>query len=336
MPTGPIFLHSMWRTGSSYLLSRFDADPAYLTFYEPFNGEISNATLRRRAARDYDERHVALGHPTASDGYFARYDEVDPQTDRPLWKFAHASLPLYDVYNGLSRKGTMLLQSCCRVAEAQGRIPVFGFCHSGLQIPAMREAFGGSHIYLSRKVLDQFWSYSPLNNDFFIAATTLQLLASAVWRPVAQTLVPHLGNWQLVWRGTAARTMSHRLAMRLGRQIWRTLMPEEMFALYYLSWLVSNRHGDAHCDMTVSLAGLKDSSRTRSAFERSFGIRLANLSPAPPKLGLAPIDYDGIMQRVERLADIVDHIPPSAPRDDQRAVVSRPPRQESLGEVQPR
>lgn len=324
---GPLFLHSMWRTGSSYLLSRFGAEPGYLTFYEPFNGEITDTTLRRRAARDHADKHVDLGHPEWEGGYFAVYDSIDPGTGRTLASFSHPSLPLHDVYNGLSKRGAELLVACGRLATARGQRAVFGFCHSGVQIAAIRQRFGGEHIYLSRRARDQFWSYRPLDNDFFIAATALQLLASRQWGAAALVLVPRLSTWRLSWRGASARLMPHRLAMRIGRQIWRSLSADDMYALFFLSWEISNRAGASDCDRVISLLDLSEDEGEIAAFEARFGIRLLDLAPRPAKVDPVPIDYDAIEARaihaLERCAAALSPTPP-VPGGSSAAILAAP------------
>jgi hypothetical protein len=298
---GPLFLHAMWRTGSSYLLSRFAGEPGYAPFYEPFNGEIGSRRLRRKAVRDYRDRATSLRHPVQdARSYFDAFEQADPASGRPLWTFAHPRLPLFDVYNGLSAPGIALLDACSRAAEARGRVPVFGFCHSGVQIDAMRARFGGRHVYLSRDPRDQFASYDPRGNDFFMAATVMQLLASGTARPLAIRLVPALGRWPAAVTTPLVRAAPHWATMRIARQIWRPLDLAAQYRLFYLSWLIANRAG-AGCDAVVALADLAADARGREAFEARLGIRLAGLAPRPADHALPPADSAAIEAEVQAI-----------------------------------
>ncbi len=274
----PVFLHSMWRTGSTYLLSRFTAESSYLSFYEPFNGELSSARKRRMAAREYEQRHKALRHPGSSEGYFALFNEADPLTGRPLWSFSSPSLCLYDVYNGLSDSGAALLEACCRLAKDRGRVPVFGFCHSGTQIPDMFNRFAGRHVYLSRPHRDQFVSYQPERNDFFIPATTMQLMASSRWVSRAIQLVPSLKKWILLYPAYLIRSAPHAATMKVARKMSSTLSLAEKYKIFYLSWLVSHQPVPEVNEGWVSLLKLQEDTSARKVFEQRFGVELLDLN----------------------------------------------------------
>jgi hypothetical protein len=298
-PAPPIFLHSMWRTGSSYLLSRYAAEPQFLTFYEPFNGEITSRRLRERAKCDVIDRRATLRHPDGGTGYFDIFDRLDPATGRALWSSAHPRLTLFDVYNGLSDRGAALIEACLRVADADGRTAVFGFCHSGVQIAAMRERFGGDHVYLSRPARDQFISYDPTNNDFFMAATALQLISSEHWRRVALMLVPSLSKFAHPFAANFVKRAPHRLTMRFGRTVWHSLATADMYRIFYLSWVISNRIGRSDCRTDFSLSSLQSEMRVRRALEADHGITLDNLdypASSPEALG---IDFTGAEADVE-------------------------------------
>lgn len=299
----PVFLHAMWRTGSSYLQSRFEEDPSRLCFYEPFNGEIGSARKRALAARDYATKRDALRHPAVEGGYFGRYEQADPASGLPLWRLAHPRLPLHDVYNGLSPQGLALLQGCQRLAARQGRQPVFGFCHSGLQIEAMRQALGGLHLYLWRDSRDQFYSYGPRDNDFFCAATALQLLASARLRPLALQLVPWLGQG---WPGALlqpalVREAPHWLSMRAGRALWRRLSLAEAYLLFHLSWRVANEAGAQACELRCSLQQLQQDAALRDRLARRLGIQFPDLRYRPNPVDTLGLDFAALEQRVSQV-----------------------------------
>lgn len=305
----PVFLHAMWRTGSSYLLSRFAAEEAYLPFYEPFNGEIGSRRLRGKAEKDYTQRLEALRHPSAGDGYFEVYDERDPLSGQELWRLAAPCLPLHDVYNGLSKQGAGLLEACIRLARSHGRAAVLGHCHSGLQILDMRRRFGGRHLYLTRPAREQFFSYAPLSNDFFMAATILQLLSSSPLQEHARALAPSLATMPASLLVPFVREVPHWVAMRLGRSLWRRLDYEEMYALFYLSWLVSNQAGQRQCDEIFSLTELREDAARRSAIETRYGISFAGLTQTPNNRTGIEVEFDAIEARVAALLAAEEIIP---------------------------
>ena len=293
---GGVFLHAMWRTGSSYLLSRFDPLPRWRTFYEPFNGEIGSAWLRARARADHERRRLALRHPAVDGGYFAVYEQPDPANGQPLWRLAHPRLPLHDVYRGLSPQGDELLRACVRVARDQGRQPVFGFCHSGVQIRAMMASHGGRHLYLERDPREQFFSYSPLKNDFFMAATLLQLLAVPLWRP---RLIQHLPAWCSLLHPGFLRQVPHRVAMAAGRQLWRAVELPVAYQAFYLSWILSQTEAQRSGIWRTSLRQLERDAAERRHLCEAFGVDLTGLNCQPSPVAQLGLDFRALEQVVE-------------------------------------
>lgn len=299
--SGPVFLHSMWRTGSSYLLSRFERSDRYLVFYEPFNGEIGSAKLRARAKADHERKRTTLRHPDSSTSYFDIYDSLDPQTGRPIWSFAKRRLPIHDVYNGLSADGTALLQACIRLAKVWGRTAVFGFCHSGLQVEQMRRTFAGRHAYLYRAPRDQFLSYSPLANDFFMPATVLQLLSAPRLAETARRVAPDIAAYPAPLLRLLSLAAPHRATMRVARRLSQSLDLATLYQLFYLSWTASNDHGRAACSLALSLESAERDPDCRSRFEREFAVSLDDLRYPRRNQDGGPIDFQTLEDSVRSM-----------------------------------
>lgn len=311
--TDSLFLHAMWRTGSSYLLSCFERAPGWFTVYEPFNGELGSRRLRERALKDYEQRRQALRHPAVDGGYFGMFEAIDPASGRPLWQFAHPRLPLHDVYNGLSRQGLHMLQACERVARSRGQRAVFGFCHSGVQIQAMRQALGGRHLYLSREPRDQFYSYSPFSNDFFIAATVLQVLATPRLRAILRPCLPRLPLPRLTQ--AAIGQLPHRLTMRWGRQLWQQLPLPLQYQCFYLTWLEANEAGQADCILHFSLADLHARPGLRQRVSDSLGVSLDGLSYRQNPVDELGLNFAHLERQVESWRAAMPQVTPVATTD---------------------
>jgi hypothetical protein len=292
----------MWRTGSSYLLSRFSADERYFSVYEPYNGELSSARQRHRAAQSYAHKREALRHPAVDGGYFGMFNAADPADGRPLWRLSHPRLALHDVYNqALSAQGLALLNACERVARSRQQRAVFGFCHSGLQIDAMAAAMGGEHLYLYREPREQFHSYGPHTNDFFVAATVMQLMASAPLRATACRISPWLRSHGAALAQPFTRHAPHWLAMRWGRRLWRRMPMAEQYAQFYLSWLASNAAAARGCSLRFSLADLQADSTLRDTLAARYGIGFAGLNHRPTATNTLGLDFAPIEAHVTRL-----------------------------------
>ncbi len=70
----PVFVHGCWRTGSTYVWSKFRANPAYRCYYEP----LHEALLKGRS-EDFKQAFSApgfyqsVGHPQQPKHYFSEY-----------------------------------------------------------------------------------------------------------------------------------------------------------------------------------------------------------------------------------------------------------------------
>lgn len=73
-----VFLHGMWRSGSTFLWSRFRESSDAYCFYEPLHHSLSKLTAKR-IAQDTVEQITASRHPAMDRPYFA---EFAPLIDR--------------------------------------------------------------------------------------------------------------------------------------------------------------------------------------------------------------------------------------------------------------
>ncbi|MGA7415096.1 MAG: hypothetical protein WBW33_31790, partial [Bryobacteraceae bacterium] len=73
----PIFVHGMWRTGSTYIWNKFREQPGYRAYLEPFHESLlrdKEEDLRRQLP---PETAQTSRHPVLSDYYFSEY-EIEP------------------------------------------------------------------------------------------------------------------------------------------------------------------------------------------------------------------------------------------------------------------
>ena len=301
MRTAAVYLHSMFRTGSTYVASRYAQDEGYLLFYEPFHAAIPSPRRLANPLANYDSARENLRHEKIEGGYFSSYSLVDPHTGRKLHELFRYRFPVHDVMNDLSAAGAEYLGACVRVAKEAGRTAVFGFCRSGLQVASMRRKLPGEHIYLYRDPRYQFASYQPTSNDFFIPQTLLHLLASRRLAPVALELAQLPVPLPLLVR-TASLIVPPRPVAKLGRALGSRLSLEASYAIFYLSWLSCVEHGRANSTFAFSLMDAINSTARKKTIEENLGIDLTGLRALDRPDNLLALDYPAIESRVEKLA----------------------------------
>ena len=160
-----IFLYTSYRTGGTALLSAFNADSTYLTFYDPLNGHLS----RLESARDANSVNWNSNHP-ADIKYFENYLPLFEQGTMNLFpnlsefRFRNSSVEFKDHL-------VQYLGALTDVALAQGKLPVFKLEQLEGHVNLLRENFPEAlHVGLIRNPNDQFQSWLEqlvLGNSWF-------------------------------------------------------------------------------------------------------------------------------------------------------------------------
>lgn len=309
-PATPVlFADAMWRSGSTYLASRFAQSGRYLLFYEPCHEGVGR---KPTAARDRDRSRTRdLRHPELEGGYFGTYERHDSLSGQPLRTLHAPDMAVRNVYNEGSDAAADYLCALVRLARAERKIAFLGFCRSGTQTARLRALLGGQGLHLWRDPRAQFASYGWPENDYFMAGTLLQLSFSARYAALAADLAPE-GLRALRLR--LARLLPDRRTRdryRLVRPLAARLAAEQSYALFYLSWLLSYRAGVTGHALSFSLTQLCEEAMMRQRVTDAFGISFPDLRPTPERV-IEGIDYDAVEAAVTLKLDAVKRTPERA------------------------
>ena len=299
----PIYANAMWRTGSTYLASRFAAAPGYAMFYEPCHEYVGSRAAIAAARAAQADKLSTLRHPSVGGGYFDIFERTDPQSARALTDLYDPAACLRRVYDSPSKRTVAFIAACTRVAGADGKTAFLGFCRAGLQQRGLADAIPGTRLHLWRDPREQFASYGWPKNDYFVPGTLLQLILSPVLRHSAVELAPGLLASPEARLAALLPDRAYRMRYRLGRRIARRLDLPSLYALFHLAWLASFRSAEQGADASVSLTRLAAEPTLRAGFEERFGVRLDGVAATPA----APLPFDAapIEAQVERIADRV-------------------------------
>lgn len=300
----PVFLHSMWRTGSTYLASRFAAEARYCVFYEPFHEYVGSDKTRLKVREEYARARALLRHPEVAGGLFDIYDRSEPLTKEPLWCAYDPRSAIRDVYGRMSAKSQEYLRACLRVAEQDRRIAVFGFCRSGTQLTEMCRLFAGRHLYLYRNPIEQFRSYDWPANDYFVPTTYLQLACSRRWRRVLKLACDDHSALSVSACALSCNILDAMWSQRMARMLLRNLSAQDAFAISYLSWRVCLAAASEQGLELFSLNDLIAQRQLRNRLEGEFATRFEGLRSTAVRDFEA--DAQCYAERAARVADAVD------------------------------
>ncbi|MGC2164756.1 MAG: hypothetical protein WA632_01940, partial [Gallionella sp.] len=154
----PIFIHSFFRAGSTYLFNVFRrSDHGYWCYQEPEHEMLSHLNDNADELLKFGvDITCDLRHPTLIEPYFWEFCQIKDSLTGLFKKsfsydnyFENPTKPLPED----QRKYFETL-----ISAAKGR-PVLQFCRSAGRIGAINNSFGGIHIHLWRDPRNQWWSF---------------------------------------------------------------------------------------------------------------------------------------------------------------------------------
>jgi len=324
--TRPIFIHALWRSGSTYVWSRFRAAAGAYGYYEPLHDGLSKLTAER-IGRDTAEAVAANSHPALNKPYLAEFEPlldgsrgVRNYSRRLAYhRFAlepDAEDPALEAYLG----------GLIGHAREQGRQAVLGFNRSDLRIGWMRRKFPSFNLIVEREPVDVFASYlSNLARGNAYYFEKLMLIAELN----ASNRIFAYPNRLMRTRNRFERIFAK--SKPFYRAVAEAAPQGQLYALAFHTWIVRLLHALSHGDLVVdmSLADQPGYHETISErIEAGCGLRvdLQSMRTAEPS---AQVDLPD-QAAIER--DVLDCLPTSAlePFID-RARISR-----RLGELSPR
>jgi len=240
----PIFIHSLFRSGSTYLFHVFRRSQyEYWCYQEPLH-EL--AFFHRKNPSGLNEGHghekaQLLRHPKINAPYFKELQET-----WPVWKDVINERIIYDAYfSGKVEEIGVSYWSALAVA-ADGR-PVFQECRTSGRIGAIKAHLGGYHIYLWRNPWDQWWSYKVA--PYFDVANQLIIHAPKAPEPV-RLMIADLA---------LPAYRENDLAGAFSFYGSRPLSSECSYLIFYMLWCLGQKEGTTHADLMLSIDRLSDS-----------------------------------------------------------------------------
>ncbi|MBZ9702490.1 MULTISPECIES: hypothetical protein [unclassified Mesorhizobium] len=263
----PIFIHSSWRSSSTYVYSLFrKRTELYYAFQESLN-EV--ALLGQRDPRILLQSNQVLAlqlrHPDLGKPYFQELHDT-----YAAWANVLQKPMLYDDFFGTA-DGVDTAAFFDALIGASPRRPVFQECRTGMRIAKLRERLGGVHLVLIRNPRDTWWSYKV--NEFFERARALCVNAA---NPPASILalreaigfVPFSASDIMAEFGHFSRV--HR-------------SPANSYLEHCVLWGLALRHALDHADLVLDIDRMTKNAELR----QNAGNRLE-------ALGVPGIDLEGV------------------------------------------
>jgi hypothetical protein len=240
----PIFIHSLFRSGSTYFFNVFRRSPGgYFCFQEALHPVVYfNKDRPQDLLKFHTSTYELMRHPNLDKPVF--YEVVSVSS---AWKEKITYSAIFDGYFGsdLADNGVEFFRAILDAVK-DGR-PVFEECRTAGRIGLLKEKLGGFHIYLWRNPWDQWWSYKTTehldyqNRQIINAPNTLNAIAR---------LRSHL-SFQEAYTDTVP-------TMQDG-----VFTAEESYLAFYLLWCLGLYESVKHANLLINIDRLTESEAYR-------------------------------------------------------------------------
>ncbi|HTY65215.1 MAG TPA: hypothetical protein VMH36_01080 [Alphaproteobacteria bacterium] len=157
-----VFLHSGWRTGSTYVWNKFRRVPSCMAFYEPFNDLL--ASLNAVGVLMTSRHDAALRHSGLDLPYFHEYLPLLGTKGHPLFRDEFVCRDYFVAGEKLPEQ-RLYLDSLLALAEKAKKTPVLGFVRSLGRVAWFKRELEGANIILIRSPFSQWVSGQKVAAD---------------------------------------------------------------------------------------------------------------------------------------------------------------------------
>ena len=319
-----IFLHSSWRTSSTWFWAKFRPFPETTCFYEPFNDEL--ATIEREKAAAVDNTSWDSRHPSV-DPYRLEYlPMINPTGGVQLFEPSmHLDwfTPIGGLRGELRPAEIQYLRLLIDHGREHGKLPVFGETSSLGRIWAIRNSVGGYHIFVHRNLWLQWLSYlyyRRRGNNYYHETTAHYAARSD--DPFIAGLADFYVKRALDFRVHHKDQGDQPLSEEQRLPLLRSLPESHAFAMFMALHIYLYLHAQLAADLTVDVTKLARDSEYRSRIESELSrqtgleISLSDAIDGQPASGAAidaaAIDWDEIREHahsaVQALSAFADPI----------------------------
>lgn len=253
----PIFIHSLYRSGSTYLFNVFRrSDRGYWCYQEPENEFLrhldgdTQKLLEMGSDTTHSLRHAALSKP-----YFWEFHQIKDALSGLFRKSFSFDDFFVEAISELPEDQRHYFAAL--IANAKGR-PVLQLCRSAGRVGALKHTFGGTHIHLWREPRNQWWSFKV--NDYFDPAVRLIYNARSL-PPVLEETRQRCGIVEF-HSENIEEEFEHARKHPLGAT-------PNYFAFYAL-WLYAYLETEKYADVTISIDSLSADEAYRESTVQSL------------------------------------------------------------------
>jgi hypothetical protein len=264
----PVFIHSWWRSGSTYVWSKLRESESCRCYFEPLNPSIADLKLTTvERLPDIDDTQN-LRHPTLKSHYFAEYADLLRSAT-----LGYSRDLAYDRYLLLPDQSDERLRSylsrLISSASEVNRRPILCFCRSQMRSAWMKTVLGGLHIAQIRNPADQWTSFKSYQPEIRPNFTVDMIVIALKLRHLHPNAFVHIEEFERFAQQLSNRTsvptnvVAHYFIPQFVRQ-------RDCFDVFLLLWIAAALQAIAYCDFVLDIDQLSTRPDYRNTAERWF------------------------------------------------------------------
>lgn len=283
------FIHSLWRSGSTWLFDRFRRSPSgYWCYQEPFHESlIALNQVPEELLRFNTETAKSLRHPNLAAPYFQEFYEI-----RDALRGKFDACISYDAFFDVASCAPLHDYVQTLIDAARG-MPVLQCCRSFGRVAYLKQHFPAIHILLWRDPVSQWFSYQI--NDYFDITSLLILNAKNI------PTVLHRVQKDISFIPREYPTFQEAY-QELSGYSWGV---KQRYLVFYALWLYSLIENEPLCDLDLNVDMLSEQESYRQSKQETLqlsGIRDVDLSGCR-----APVTFLGKAER-SYFSEIENHV----------------------------
>ena len=263
-----IFLHSLFRSGSTYLFNKFRNEQGFWCYYEPLHHQLIEIRQDRLAIFPFDKETTAkMSHPHLSKPHFYEFQAVLDRDHIPFFNM----LMSYNEFTSVRQHARMYKYIMTLLLRTPDNlIPLLQFNRSSLRIGWFRRFFGNSlHVYILRNKRDQFESYFKQGRKYniFLAINLYIIAANRRYKKFAEAYSYFSNEFRV----------THDLYYDLKRLAYFSAELDRKihYRVFLHLWLTSLVEARKHADFILDIDQLSQSGEYRREVVQVLGKQFA-------------------------------------------------------------
>lgn len=267
----PVFVHAMFRTGSTFLFGRFRRNERYRCFFEPLNEGLFRLNDWMLSRYSGPQAAMRMRHEELDLPYYYEYQPL-----RRWWggvRGYHARFAYHDFFREHDAALAEYIRLLLASAAADGRQGMLKFVRSYGRLGFFLRLFPGQHLYLFRNPRDQWQSFMLKGRPYWMAMTCV----IAALRPGSESMLSPRLNRPLPTHLRYMRLLGPLTVdgmLRAGKSYLRTLSTADNYRIFHYEWRQAYEAAVEHCQYLIDVDRLSADTVYRRRIEEQFHLQL--------------------------------------------------------------